>query len=122
MKNFATKGERVKAVKILKGARELIKNGGESWVCTAISEAARNRAEPDADGFVRFTPTQKFAERIADRLRNNIRKAIAPHSFVDHWLINEKGVPGYSVTHNLIREYRINWIDAMIHELESQGV
>ena len=111
MKNFATKAERTKAVKLLKNARERIEQHRNDWVCTAISNSAYDLSL-SGGGF-------KFANRIAERLRRNISKSLEGHAYVDHWLAQKKNIPARDLTKDAVRAYRLRWIDSMIAQLEA---
>lgn len=114
MKNFATKAERNKAISLLKEARERIEQRRANWVCSAISDSACSQTQL-ARGYA-------FGQRIAQRLRREIRVRIEDCGLVDTWLQSKRGIPSHLLTDTNVRQYRLLWIDSMIAELESQGV
>lgn len=112
MKNFATKADRNKAIKLLVDAKKHIKEEKEDWVCSAITLASHG-------GVYILTGRQKYAERIANRLRAEIRKRLEGCTFVDDWLYDKAGIKSRDLTSDRMKQYRMNWIDSMIAELEA---
>ena len=111
--------ERIRARRLLRGARRLIACGNQRYICTAIG----------------FVPWRDDLDTVvAWRLKNEIRTRLGRHSLLENWL--DDNSPEYrswieqtlagSVTPSRStlmaiqkehRQYRLRWIDSMIGEL-----
>lgn len=111
MKNFATKKERTKAIKLFRMAQDRLRNGHSMYVCVSLSSAAEDTEKG-----------QDFSQRIVSRLHREINRRIAPWGTVTGWLQDPARFNGELVyTDEQARDYRIRWIDSMIQELEALG-
>lgn len=95
-------------VKVLRAAKERIEDGRNSFVCTAINEAAH---ELD------------LSWQTPDSLRRWINQGMGNCSVVENWLSRNHPALGHKLSalgdeNEGYREYRLAWIDNMIEELQ----
>lgn len=96
-----TRSQKRAAIRVLKGAKIVLRERREDWVCPALSKAARDTEE----------------EMMANKIRELISCRLGEWNWVTTWL-NREGIPAEQVR-QYAREYRLLWIDSMVKEVKS---
>lgn len=104
-----SKADRKIAVKLLKGARKLIKETEEIYVCHAINRALDGNVDQ------RRRISNKLQSWIMDSMKETIgyHHGITSAWYVDRWLLSH-GISSSLHSWKNMRKYRMRWIDQMI--------
>lgn len=110
MKNlFNTPEQIATAIVILELAKRLIEDKKEEFVCIAVKEVSTLYIESDDARYDRDLAAVGMI--IAD----HIEELLGIHSTVCVWLLR---VHDINLDYDQIRQYRIQWIESMIKELQ----